>query len=95
MIPKIAKSLIGHKIVGAISGESQDNYGGRKGDGNTTTVLYVPSREAYLKLDNGLILKCWNSEWGGIHILDPNKPLDVYEIDQVNRELTSIKESDE
>ena len=78
MIPRLSKRIVGAKIVKVVSTETSD-YGDRKGDGNSDTDIYTPTGEVFLKLDNGLILKCWNSEWGGLQILDPednsDKPL--------------------
>jgi hypothetical protein len=84
MIPKIAEMLVGRRIIKVVSGPYQE-YGNHKGDGNTPIDLYVPGGEAYLKLDNGEILRCWNSEWGGIFILNPSKPNDKSEIEFVEK----------
>jgi hypothetical protein len=90
MIPRIARSLIGKKIVGvAVQGDIQD-YGGcdaQTGDGDTTSDAYVPGGDIYLKFKTGEILKCWNSEWGGVQLLRPGNAKDAREIDFVEREL--------
>lgn len=70
MIPNISKVIVNRKIVAVISSFTED-FGDRKGDGNTSNECYTPTGDIYIKLDNGCILKCWNSEWGGISVLTP------------------------
>ena len=88
MIPNIAKSLVGKKIVGVVVKGDLMDYGGHgtnTGDGNTTRDAYVPAGDVYLKLKNGQILCCWNSEWGGVRLLKPSR--DARAIELVEKEL--------
>ena len=84
MIPRISRELIGARIVKVVSSEP-DDYGDQKGDGNSQTDIYVPTGEVFLKLDNGLIVKAWNSEWGGLQILDKNDFHDTSDIEFVEK----------
>lgn len=87
MIPKIAKSLIGKKIVGVVVRGGLSDYGDRKGDGNSWTDAYAPGGYVYLVFKNGQILSCWNSEWGGVKLLESDNVHDAEEIKFVEKEL--------
>lgn len=81
MIPAIAQSIIGAKIIKVVStptGLYLGTHGDAQDDENTPTDTYVPGGEVFLQLDNGLVLRCWNSEWGGVAILDKLNPCDQH-----------------
>ena len=84
MIPAIAQSIIGAKIV-KVASTPTSNYLTHDDTpedmlpliaGNTPTDTYTPGGEVFLQLDNGLVLRCWNSEWGGVAVLDKLNPCD-------------------
>ena len=79
MIPKIAETLVGRKIVKVVCTSVAD-YGDYEGDGDTLQDVYSPAGDIFLKLDNGMVLCAWNSEWGGIKVLNTK---DGYEATQI------------
>jgi len=57
---EISKTLYGKKIVGVF-------YDGEKQEG-TSSELEVDGGDIYILLDDGTVIKVWNSEWGGIEV---------------------------
>ena len=59
---KIAERLKGRKIVDVVIDYHIED------DDNKNDFLEVDGEECYIVLDNGEVIKCWNSEWGGLSL---------------------------
>ena len=85
MIPRIAERITGATIVKVVA-RGAASFGGEEGDGDTPSDIYTPNGGVFLKLDNGLIIRAWNSEWGGLTVLDRQDCNDCRDIEFVDTE---------
>ena len=63
-IAKISDTLRGRTIIGIGFHESYVEDGVR----DESNMLEVDAGEIFIILDDGTVIDCWNSEWGGIDL---------------------------
>ena len=72
VIPKLSSLIIGASIVKVVALSLEDYDIGKEGSSDTLKDAYAPNSKIIIELSNGIYLEAWNSEWGGISVLDPN-----------------------
>ena len=66
MIPRISKILKGKRIL------EVKTYTNGGMEANDKKDCEVDTGKVYIECEDGTIIKCWNSEWGGIEVIDKN-----------------------